>query len=47
MSHFRKKFKLRTIIWINRITGAIIIIIGLVLLGEWLFRILFRGAEFF
>ena len=47
LSHFRKKFKLRTIIWINRITGAIIIIIGLVLLGEWLFRILFRGAEFF
>lgn len=47
LSHFRKKFRLRTILWINRITGAIIIIIGLVLLGEGIFRILFRGASLF
>lgn len=47
LSHFRKRFRLRTILWINRITGAIIIIIGLVLLGEGIFRILFRGANLF
>ena len=47
LSHFRKRFRLRTILWINRITGAIIIIIGLVLLGEGIFRILFRGASLF
>lgn len=47
LSHFRKRFKLRTILWINRITGAIIIIIGLVLVGEGLFRMLFKGARLF
>lgn len=44
LSHFRKKFKLRTLIWINRITGAIIIIIGIALVGEGLFRIIFQGV---
>ena len=47
LSHFRKRFKLRTILWINRITGAVIIMIGLVLMGEGLFRVLFRGARLF
>ena len=47
LSHFRKKFRLRTILWINRLTGAIIVIIGLVLLGEGLFRILFMGGQLF
>ncbi len=45
LSMFRKNFKLRTILWINRVTGTIIIIIGVVLLGEGLFRVLFRGAQ--
>ena len=47
LSHFRKRFRLRTIIWINRITGAIIIVIGIVLIGEGLFRLIFRGAQLF
>lgn len=45
LSLFRKDFKMRTILWINRITGAIIIIIGVVLLGEGLFRVIFKGAQ--
>lgn len=44
LSHFRKKFKMQTIVWINRITGAIIVIIGISLIGEWLFRVIFQGA---
>ena len=47
LSHFRKRFRLRTIIWINRITGAVIIVIGIALIGEGLFQILFRGAQLF
>ena len=47
LSHFRKRFRLRTIIWINRITGALIIVIGIVLIGEGLFRLIFRGAQLF
>ena len=47
LSRFRKKFRLRTILWINRITGAIIVIIGIVLMGEGLFRIIFKGAQLF
>lgn len=43
LDHFRKKFRLQTILWINRITGAVIIIIGLSLIGEGLFRVIFRG----
>lgn len=45
LSMFRKNFKMRTILWINRITGAIIIIIGVVLLSEGLFRVIFRGTQ--
>ena len=47
LSHFRKRFRLRTIIWINRITGAIIIVIGIVLIGEGLFTLIFRRAQLF
>lgn len=42
LSHFRKKFEIRTILWINRVTGAIIIIIGIALLGEGIFNVFFR-----
>lgn len=47
LDHFRKKFKMRTILWINRITGAIIVVIGLALLGEGLFRVLIQGIPLF
>ena len=43
LDHFRKKFRLETIMWINRIAGAIIVIIGLSLIGEGLFRVIFQG----
>lgn len=47
ISHFRKYVKIRTLIWINRITGAIVAVLGLALLSEGLFRVLFQGAKLF
>lgn len=41
LSRFRDKFNLRTIVWISRVMGAIVIIIGLVLLGQGLFNVVF------
>ena len=43
LSCFRKNFRIRTILWISRITGAIIVIIGIALLGQGLFNVIFRG----
>lgn len=43
LSHLRKGFSLRTILWISRITGAIVIIVGIALLGDGLFRVIFYG----
>ena len=40
-SRFRDKLSLRTLLWISRIMGAIVIIIGLVLLGQGLFNVVF------
>ncbi|MBE6233697.1 MAG: hypothetical protein E7118_04410 [Bacteroidales bacterium] len=44
ISRFRKSFKMRTIIWISRVTGAIVVIIGIALLGQGLFNVIFKGA---
>lgn len=41
LSRFRDLFKLRTILWISRVMGAIVIIIGIVLLGQGLFNVVF------
>ena len=41
ISRFRKNFKMRTILWISRVTGAIVVIIGIALLGQGLFNVLF------
>lgn len=41
LSRFRDKFRLRTLLWISRIMGAIVIIIGLVLMGQGLFNVVF------
>jgi len=41
LSRFRDKFRLRTILWISRVMGAVVMIIGLVLLGQGLFNIIF------
>ena len=43
LSRFRKNFRMRTILWISRITGAIIVIIGIALLGQGLFNVIFKG----
>lgn len=43
LSRFRKGFRMNTILWISRITGAIIVIIGIALLGQGLFNVIFRG----
>lgn len=43
LGHFRNKFKMRTILWISRVTGAIVVIIGIVLLTQGLFKVIFQG----
>lgn len=43
ISRFRNRFRMRTILWISRITGAIVVIIGIALLGHGLFNVIFRG----
>ena len=41
-SHLRKNFKLSTILWINRIAGIIVLIIGIALLAEGLMKVNFQ-----
>ena len=43
LSRFRGNFKMRTILWISRITGALVVIIGIALLGQGLFNVIFWG----
>jgi threonine/homoserine/homoserine lactone efflux protein len=43
LSRFRSNFRMRTIVWIRRITGALIVIIGIALLGQGLFNVIFQG----
>lgn len=43
LSRFRGNFRMRTILWISRITGALVVIIGIALLGQGLFNVVFRG----
>ena len=43
LSRFHGSFRMRTILWISRITGASIVIIGIALLGQGLFNIIFKG----
>ncbi len=41
-SHFRTKFRLNTIIWVNRALGIVLIIIGLALLAEFAIKLIFN-----
>lgn len=41
LSRFRDKFRLRTILWISRVMGAIVIILGIVFIGQGLFNVIF------
>ena len=43
LSRFHGNFKMRTILWISRITGALIVIIGIALLMNSLFNVIFKG----
>ena len=43
LSRFRGNFRMRTILWISRITGALVVIIGIALLGQGLFNVIFKG----
>ena len=43
LSRFREKFQMNTILWISRVTGALIVIIGTALLGKGLFMVLLQG----
>ena len=43
-SHLRRAFKLQTLIWMGRIAGIIIMILGIALLGEGLFQAVFRNG---
>lgn len=43
LSRFRKNFRMNTILWISRVTGAIVVIIGIALLGQGLFNVIFKG----
>lgn len=47
ISHFRKYVNIRSLIWITRITGTVVAILGLGLLGEGLFRVLIQGVRLF
>ena len=42
LSRFHGNFKMRTILWISRITGALIVIIGIALLGQGLVNVFFK-----
>jgi threonine/homoserine/homoserine lactone efflux protein len=43
LSRFRGNFRMHTILWISRITGGLVVIIGIALLGQGLFNVVFRG----
>ena len=43
LSRFHGNFRMRTILWISRITGALVVIIGIALLGQGLFNVSFKG----
>lgn len=44
LGRFRDKFTMNTLLWISRVTGALVVIIGIVLLTQALFNIIFHGA---
>lgn len=44
LGHFRHKFTMNSLLWISRVTGALVVIIGIVLLAQALFSLLFPGT---
>ncbi len=43
-SHLRRAFKMRSIIWLSRVAGIIIMILGIALFGEGLFQAVFENG---
>lgn len=43
LERFRKRFSMKTIIWISRVTGALVVIIGIALVTQGLFNVIFHG----
>ena len=41
LSTFRKKLSMRTVLWFNRVMGAIVIIIGVTCIGQGLYNVVF------
>lgn len=44
LGRFRHKFTMNSLLWISRVTGALVVIIGIVLLAQALFSLLFLGT---
>ena len=43
ISKFQNVFKMRTIIWISRIMGGLVVMLGIALFGQGLFNVVFYG----
>jgi threonine/homoserine/homoserine lactone efflux protein len=44
LGRFRNKFTMSTLLWVSRVTGALVVIVGITLLTKALFSIIFLGA---
>ena len=45
ISKFQNVFKMRTIVWISRIMGGLLVILGIALFGQGLFNVVFYGKS--
>ena len=43
ISRFSRNISMKTVVWINRITGALIVIVGIALFAQGLFNVIFYG----
>ena len=43
ISRFSTKISMKTVVWINRIAGALVVIVGVALFGQGLFNVVFYG----
>ena len=44
LGRFRNKFTMSTLLWVSRVTGALVVIVGITLLTKALFSIIFLGV---
>jgi len=45
LSHFRGHITLDTLVWINRIAGMAVMVLGIAFIGDGLFKVIFQGAS--